>query len=59
MAKQFNPKSKMIAVLFLVFELHDNNFAEEIAEFLPDEIELTESLLKDYFTGLPMKYDCY
>ena len=53
MAKKFNPKSKMIAVFSLVFELHDNEFAEEIAEFLPDKIELTESLLKDHFTGLP------
>ena len=53
MSKKFDPQSNMIAVFSFVFELHDNEFAKEIAESLPDNIELTESLLKDHFTGLP------
>ena len=52
MSKKFHPQSNMIAVFSFVFELHDDEFAKEIAESLPDIIELTESLLKDHFTDL-------
>ena len=53
MSKEFDPQSKMVAVFSFVFELHDHKFAEEIAEYLPEAVELTESLLKDHFTGFP------